>query len=86
MITLKGTLLNIIPKSEYKKEGEKLPTPVKAKLQILAELTRANGVKIKELYTISIPDAKVALYKDSINKQIEVEVAIMSKQFSFYGV
>ena len=86
MITLKGTLLNIIPKSEYKKEGEALATPVKAKVQILVENTRANGVKIKELYTISIPDGKVALYKDSVNKQIEVDVAIMSKQFSFYGI
>ena len=86
MITLKGSLLNIIPKSEYKKQGENLPTPVKAKLQILVELTRANGVKIKELYTISVPDAKVVLYKDLVNKQVEVEVAIMSKQFSFYGV
>ena len=86
MITLKGLLLNIIPKSEYKKEGERLPTPVKAKLQILVELTRSNGVKIKELFTISVPDAKVALYKDSINKQVEVDVAIMSKQFSFYGI
>ena len=86
MITLKGTLLNIIPKSEYKKEGEKLPTPIKAKLHILVEVTRANGVKIKELHTVSIPDGKVALYKDSINKQVEVDVAIMSKQFSFYSV
>jgi len=86
MITLKGSLLNIIPKSEYKKEGENLATPVKAKLQILVENTRANGIKVKELHTISIPDFKVAMYKDKENKEVEVQVAIISKQFSFYGV
>ena len=36
MLTLKGILLNIIDKSEYKKDGE-LATPVKAKLQILVD-------------------------------------------------
>ncbi len=86
MITLKGSLLNIIPKSEYKKEGETLATPVKAKVQILVENTRANGIKVKELHTISIPDSKIAMYQDKVNKDVEVPVGIISKQFSFYGV
>ncbi len=86
MITLKGSLLNIIPKSEYKKEGETLATPVKAKVQVLVENTRANGIKVKELYTISIPDSKIAMYQDKVNKEVEVPVGIISKQFSFYGV
>lgn len=86
MITLTGNLLNIIPKSEYKKTGEGTITPVKAKLQILVENTRANGIKIKELLTISIPDSKIAMYKDKLNHSVEVEVGIISKEFSFYGV
>ena len=86
MLTLKGILLNIIDKSEYKKEGESLAIPVKAKLQILVETSRANGSKVKELHTISIPDSKIDLYKDKISKEISVDVAIISKQFSFYGV
>ena len=86
MLTLKGILLNIIDKSEYKKEGESLATPVKAKLQILVETSRANGSKVKELHTISIPDSKIDLYKDKIGKEVSVDVAIISKQFSFYGV
>jgi hypothetical protein len=86
MITLKGLLLNIIPKSEYKKQGETLATPVKAKLQILVESKRANGTLVKDLQTISIPDEKIHLYKDKLGKEISVEVGIISKQFSFYGV
>ena len=85
MLKLTGTLLNIIDKSEYKKDGE-LATPVKAKLQILVETSRANGSKVKELHTISIPDSKIDLYKDKISKEVSVDVGIISKQFSFYGV
>ena len=84
MFTLTGTLLNIIDKSIYKKENVEVDT--KAKLQILVEIVRANGVKVKELHTISIPDSKISLYKDKISKEVSVEVGIISKQFSFYGV
>lgn len=86
MLTLKGILLNLIDKSEYKKEGESLAIPVKAKLQILVETSRANGSKVKELHTISIPDSKIEFYKDKISKEVSVDVGIISKQFSFYGV
>ncbi|MGD9623081.1 MAG: hypothetical protein AB7U51_00355 [Arcobacter sp.] len=86
MLKLTGTLLNIIDKSEYKKEGESLATPVKAKLQILVDEKRANGSITKVLHTISIPDSKIDLYKDKIGKDVTVDVAIISKQFSFYGV
>ncbi|MCT7604689.1 hypothetical protein N5U17_10630 [Aliarcobacter butzleri] len=86
MLTLKGILLNIIDKSEYKKDGESLATPVKAKLQILVDEKRANGSITKVLHTISIPDEKIVLYKDKVSKEISVDVAIISKQFGFYGV
>lgn len=85
MFKIKGLLINLIPQSEYKNENG-LPTPTKAKVQILVESKRANGTKVKELHTISIPDSKIALYKNELNKQVEVEVGIISKQFSFYGV
>lgn len=84
MFTLTGTLLNIIEKSKYKKDNIEVDT--KAKLQILVETARANGVKVKELHTISIPDLKVLSYKDKLGKEVSVEVGIISKQFSFYGV
>ena len=86
MLKLTETLLNIIDKSEYKKDGETLATPVKAKLQILVDEKRANGSVTKVLHTISIPDEKIHLYKDKVSKEISVDVAIISKQFSFYGV
>ncbi len=85
MIKLTGILLNIIDKSEYKKDNG-LPVPTKAKLQLLVEQKRANGSIVKDLQTISIPDNKISMYTDKLGKEISVEVGIISKQFSFYGV
>ena len=85
MFTLTGTLLNIIEKSKYKKDNIEVDT--KAKLQILVETSRANGAKIKELHTISIPDSKVLSYKDKLGKEVSIEVGILSKEkVNFYGV
>ncbi|MDD3008969.1 MAG: hypothetical protein PHQ70_08895 [Arcobacter sp.] len=85
MLELKGTLLNIIEKSKYKKDNIEVDT--KAKLQILVETSRANGAKIKELHTISIPDSKVINYKDKLGKEVSIEVGILSKEkVNFYGV
>lgn len=85
MLKLNGLLLNIIEKSEYKKDNG-LKVPVKAKLQILVESIRANGNKVNDLHTISIPDEKLDIYKDKVNKQVSVDVGIISKEYSFYGV
>ena len=85
MFTLTGTLLNIIEKSKYKKDNIEVDT--KAKLQILVETSRANGAKVKELHTISIPDSKVINYKDKQGKEVSIEVGILSKEkVNFYGV
>ncbi|XOB62965.1 hypothetical protein ACMC56_03970 [Campylobacterota bacterium DY0563] len=85
MLKLVGQLINIVDKSKYKKE-DGLEVDVKAKLQILVEVVRANGTKVKELHTISIPDTRIMLYRDKINKEVSVDVGIISKQYSFYGV
>ncbi len=85
MITLSGLMINFIDKSEYK-NPEGLTTPTKAKVQILVENIRANGSKVKDLHTISIPDSKIAQYKGQDNKQIDVKVGIISKSHSFYGI
>jgi len=85
MIKLHGLLINIIDKSKYtKKDGLEVDT--KAKLQILVEIVRANGSKVKELHTISIPDSKIALYQDKINKEVSVDVGIISEKYNFYGI
>lgn len=85
MLKLTGTLLNIIEKSKYKKDNIEVDT--KAKLQILVETSRANGAKVKELHTISIPDLKVINYKDKLGKEVSIEVGILSKEkVNFYGV
>lgn len=85
MLELKGTLLNIIEKSKYKKDNIEVDT--KAKLQILVETARANGAKVKELHTISIPDSKVISYRDKLGKEVSIEVGILSKEkVNFYGV
>ena len=84
MFILKGMLLNIIDKSTYKKDNIEVET--KAKLQLLVEQKRANGSIVKDLQTISIPDNKISMYTDNVGKEVSVEVGIISKQFSFYGV
>ena len=85
MFTLTGTLLNIIEKSKYKKDNIEVDT--KCKLQILVETARANGVKVKELHTISIPDSKVISYREKLGKEVSIEVGILSKEkVNFYGV
>ena len=85
MFTLTGTLLNIIEKSKYKKDNIEVDT--KAKLQVLVETARANGAKVKELHTISIPDSKVISYRDKLGKEVSIEVGILSKEkVNFYGV
>ena len=87
MFTLTGILINFIPASVYKKEGETLNTPVKAKLQILVDEKRANGSATKVLHNISIPDEKINMYKDKISKEVSIEVGILSKEkVNFYGV
>lgn len=85
MLSIRGLLINIIDKSKYK-NNEGLEVDTKAKLQILVEVARANGAKVKELHTISIPDSKISMYKDKVNKEVDVQVGIISKQYSFYGV
>jgi hypothetical protein len=85
MLKITGILLNIIDKSEYKKDNG-LPVPTKAKLQLLVEQKRANGSIVKDLQTISIPDNKISMYTDKVGKEVSVDVGIISKEFSFYGV
>jgi hypothetical protein len=84
MIKLQGTMINFIEKSTYKSEQGEVPT--KAKLQILIENKRANGSIVKDLQTISIPDDKINMYKNSTSKEVTVDVGIISKSYSFYGI
>ena len=85
MLKVTGNLLNIIPKSEFKQD-DGLTVPTKAKLQLLVDEKRANGSIVKKLHTISIPDEKIALYKNSLQKEVSVDVSIISKSYSFYGI
>jgi len=84
MIKLQGTMINFIDKSTYKGENGEIPT--KAKLQILVEHKRVNGTLVKDLQTISIPDDKINMYKNSTSKEVTVDVGIISKNYSFYGI
>lgn len=85
MLKVSGTLLNIVDKSEFKKEDGTM-VPSKAKVQILSENIRKDGNRIKILNTISIPDEKISQYKDKVSKEVSVDVGIISKEYSFYGI
>ena len=84
MIKLQGTMINFIDKSTYKSEQGEVPT--KAKIQVLVEHKRANGALVKDLQTISIPDDKINMYKSSTSKEVTIDVGIISKSYSFYGI
>ena len=84
MIKLQGTMINFIDKSTYKGENGEVPT--KAKVQVLVEHKRANGTLVKDLQTISIPNEKISMYKNSTSKEVTVDVGIISKNYSFYGI
>lgn len=84
MIKLQGTMINFIDKTTFKGENGEVPT--KAKLQILVENKRASGALVKQLFTVSIPDEKISQYKNMISKDVTVDVGIISKSYSFYGI
>ncbi len=85
MISLTGTLINFIDVGEYK-SPEGIITPQKAKVQILTETIRKDGKKVNTLHSISIPDTKISQYIDKVSKPITVQVGIISKEYSFYGI
>lgn len=85
MISLTGTQINFIDVGEYK-SPEGIITPQKAKVQLLTENIRKDGAKVNTLHTISIPNEKISQYKDKISKSVTVQVGIISKEYSFYGI
>lgn len=85
MLKITGLLLNFADKSTFKqKDGLEVPT--KAKVQVLVDIKRANGDIMKKLHNISIPDSKIPQYKNSLNKEVTVDIGIISKEYSFYGI
>jgi len=58
----------------------------KVKLQLMSEIRLKNGETKQELKDISIPNEKLSLFKDKIGQVVSVEVNLIAKQYTFYGV
>jgi len=86
MLILKAKLLSIYKSMDYvnKETGE--TTLGKVKLQLMSEIRLKNGETKQELTDISIPNEKLNLFKDKIGQVVSVEVNLIAKQYTFYGV
>jgi hypothetical protein len=86
MLILKAKLLSIYKSMDYvnKETGE--TTLGKVKLQLMSEIRLKNGETKQELKDISIPNEKLSLFKDKVGQVVSVEVNLIAKQYTFYGV
>ena len=86
MLILKAKLLSIYKSMDYvnKETGE--TTLGKVKLQLMTEVKLKNGETKHSLIDVSIPTEKLSLFKDKIGQVVSVEVNLIAKQYTFYGV
>jgi len=86
MLILKAKLLSIYKSMDFvnKETGE--TTLGKVKLQLMSTIKLRNGETKQELRDISIPTTKLDQYKSKIGQEISVEVGLIAKQYTFYGL
>ncbi|MDD2267366.1 hypothetical protein [Sulfuricurvum sp.] len=84
MFIIKAKLLHLFVGVDFKKEDGTI-VPGKPKIQLVVISHLRNGQIKNELLDISIPQDKVALYKDKIGTTVEVEVGVIGK-CSYYGI
>ncbi len=84
MLKLTGTLLNIFKTNDFTKEDGTV-VPGKNKVQLLVKMPMKNGQTKNELHDLSIPIEKLERYRQKINKEVDVEVAVIGKVI-FYGI
>lgn len=84
MFIIKGKLLHLFVGTDFTKEDGTF-VPGKPKIQVVVISHLKNGQIKNELLDISIPQEKVALYKDKVNSTVEVEVGVIGK-CNYYGI
>ena len=85
MLTLKAHLLNIFTGNDFTNQQTGEIAKGKTKLQLLARVPLKNGGFKNQLIDLTIPMEKLHLYKEKINSDVEVEVALIGDA-KFYGI
>ena len=86
MLILKAKLLNIYKSNDFVNRETNEKTLGKIKLQLLSTKKMKDGSDKQELLDISIPSEKLELYKNKIGQEVSVEVGLIAKQYTFYGL
>ena len=86
MLILKAKLLNIYKSNDYTDKESGTVTLGKVKLQLLSIKKMKDGSDKQELLDISLPAVKLELYKNKIGQEVSVEVGLIAKQYTFYGL
>lgn len=86
MLILKAKLLNIYKSNDFVNRETNETTLGKVKLQLLSTRKMKDGSDKQELLDISIPAVKLDQYKSKIGQEVSVDVGLIAKQYTFYGL
>lgn len=87
-IIVEGKLLSIVIKPDYKDKETGEVKPQKPLLQLMSERMLENGSVKMELHDITVPEEKIATYRDKVGKEVQVPCGFFAKnsQVTFYGI
>ncbi len=86
MLTIKAKLAGIFKANDFKNAESGEVTLGKTKLQLLTNRKMKDESNKQELLDISIPDEKVSLYKSKVGQEVSVDVGLIAKNYTFYGI
>ena len=85
MLKLSAVLLNTYKSDEYTNKDSGITTPSKNRFQMLIKKQMKNGTIRQELQDITVKEDVYLKYKDSIGKNIEIDVGYFG-QITFFGI
>jgi len=86
MLTLKAKLFGIYRSNDFTNKETGEVQIGKTKLQLLTNRKLKDDSDKQELLDISIPAEKVSLYKSKVGQEVSVEVGLIAKNYTFYGI
>ncbi len=86
MLTLKAKLFGIYRSNDFTNKETGEVQKGKTKLQLLTNRKMKDGSDKQELLDISIPPEKETLYKSKVGQEVSVDVGLIAKNYTFYGI
>ncbi len=86
MLTLKAKLFGIYRSNDFTNKETGEVQVGKTKLQLLTNRKMKDDSDKQELLDISIPNEKVSLYKSKVGQDVSVDVGLIAKNYTFYGI